>query len=168
MALSCDPEVLIADEPTTALDVTIQAQIIELIKDLKKRSGTSVVLITHDLGVVAGMADRIVVMYAGNIFEQGPTRELFAKSANPYTKGLLKSIPDPTREKGNELYQIAGSPPDVADLPRGCPFAPRCERAEDVCTLEFPPLVQITPDHHSLCHFANDVYLDSSIGRHRG
>ncbi|HRI02617.1 MAG TPA: ABC transporter ATP-binding protein [Pyrinomonadaceae bacterium] len=161
MALSCDPELLIADEPTTALDVTIQAQILELIKDLKARMGTSVILITHDLGVVAGMTDKIIVMYAGKVFEQAPTRELFATPANPYTKGLLKSVPDPAHEQGKELYQIPGLPPDVAHLPPGCPFAPRCSRAEDICHSEFPPFVEINADHHSLCHFANDVYAES-------
>src|ERR1044072_9065170 len=161
MALSCDPELLIADEPTTALDVTIQAQILELIKDLKARMGTSVILITHDLGVVAGMTDKIIVMYAGKVFEQAPTRELFATPANPYTKGLLKSVPDPAHEQGKELYQIPGLPPDVAHLPPGCPFAPRCYRAEEICTREFPPFVQINEGHHSLCHFAAEVYADS-------
>ena len=161
MALSCDPELLIADEPTTALDVTIQAQILELIKDLKKRMGTSVILITHDLGVVAGMTDKIIVMYAGKVFEQAPTRELFATPANPYTKGLLKSVPDPAHEQGKELYQIPGLPPDVAHLPPGCPFAERCDRAEDICRREFPPFVEVTAGHHSLCHFANEVYEES-------
>ena len=161
MALSCDPELLIADEPTTALDVTIQAQILELIKDLKARMGTSVILITHDLGVVAGMTDKIIVMYAGKVFEQAPTKELFATPANPYTKGLLKSVPDPAHEEGKELYQIPGLPPDVAHLPPGCPFAERCYRAEDICRREFPPFVEINSDHHSLCHFAQEVYAES-------
>ena len=161
MALSCDPELLIADEPTTALDVTIQAQILELIKDLKARMGTSVILITHDLGVVAGMTDKIIVMYAGKVFEQAPTRELFATPANPYTKGLLRSVPDPAHEQGKELYQIPGLPPDVAHLPPGCPFAERCDRAEDICRRDFPPFVEIGTGHHSLCHFAGDVYRES-------
>jgi oligopeptide transport system ATP-binding protein len=159
MALSCEPELLIADEPTTALDVTIQAQILELIKTLKQATGTSVILITHDLGVVAGMTDHVIVMYAGKVFEQAPTRELFAVPGNPYTKGLLRSVPDPAAD--HELYQIPGLPPDVAHLPAGCPFAPRCERAEEICTREFPPFVQLTPDHYSLCHFAKEVYDDS-------
>jgi len=157
MALSCKPELLIADEPSTALDVTIQAQILELIKKLKEETGTSVILITHDLGVVAGMTDQVIVMYAGKLFEQAPTKELFARPGNPYTKGLLRSVPDPTSEQGT-LYQIPGQPPDVAHLPHGCPFAPRCERAEEICHSEFPPLVQLTSDHTSLCHFANEVY----------
>ncbi len=167
MALSCDPELLIADEPTTALDVTIQAQILELIKDLKARMGTSVILITHDLGVVAGMTEKIIVMYAGKVFEQAPTGELFATPANPYTKGLLKSVPDPAHEQGKELYQIPGLPPDVAHLPPGCPFAPRCERAEDICRADFPPFVQINENHHSLCHFAKEVYAESVAEREK-
>ncbi|MFN6962799.1 MAG: ABC transporter ATP-binding protein [Pyrinomonadaceae bacterium] len=163
MALSCDPELLIADEPTTALDVTIQAQILELIKDLKERMGTSVILITHDLGVVAGMTDRVIVMYAGKVFEEAPTRELFNTPANPYTIGLLRSVPDPAHEQGTELYQIPGLPPDVAHLPPGCPFQERCYRVEDVCRREFPPFVQINERHRSLCHFAREVYEDSKI-----
>ncbi len=161
MALSCKPELLIADEPTTALDVTIQAQILDLIKRLQSETGASVVLITHDLGVVAGMTDNVIVMYAGKIFEQAPTGELFARPANPYTRGLLRSVPDPAAELG-ELYQIPGQPPDLANAPAGCPFAPRCERAEDVCRREFPPFVQVAGNHHSLCHFANEVYAASA------
>ena len=160
MALSCEPELLIADEPTTALDVTMQAQILELIKTLKRVTGTSVILVSHDLGVVAGMTDQLIVMYAGKVFEQAPTRELFATPGNPYTKGLLRSVPDPTDEQG-KLYQIPGQPPDVAHLPPGCPFAPRCERAEEVCHREFPPFVQLTAEHFSLCHFAQQVYAES-------
>jgi oligopeptide transport system ATP-binding protein len=160
MALSCEPELLIADEPTTALDVTIQAQILELIKQLKQKTGTSVILITHDLGVVAGMTNHVIVMYAGKIFEQAETAELFSVPGNPYTKGLLRSVPDPAAEQG-KLYQIPGSPPDVAHLKPGCPFAPRCERAEDICRREFPPFVQLTADHHSLCHFAREIYEES-------
>jgi oligopeptide transport system ATP-binding protein len=163
MALSCAPELLIADEPTTALDVTIQAQILELIKTLKQATGTSVILITHDLGVVAGMTDHVIVMYAGKVFEQATTKELFATPGNPYTKGLLRSVPDPVSDKG-ELYQIPGLPPDVAHLPAGCPFAPRCERAEEICSREFPPFVELTRDHHSLCHFAHEVYAESTSG----
>src|SRR5213596_639062 len=157
MALSCEPELLIADEPTTALDVTIQAQILELIRTLKQETGTSVILITHDLGVVAGMTDHVVVMYAGKVFEQARTKELFASPGNPYTKGLLRSVPDPTAEQG-KLYQIPGLPPDVAHLKPGCPFADRCDRVEEICRREFPPFVELTPDHHSLCHFAHEVY----------
>ncbi|HYO99810.1 MAG TPA: ABC transporter ATP-binding protein, partial [Pyrinomonadaceae bacterium] len=160
MALACDPKLLIADEPTTALDVTIQAQILELIKSLRDKTGSSVILITHDLGVVAGMTDRVIVMYAGKVFEEAPTSELFARTANPYTKALLRSMPDPQAARG-ELYQIPGLPPDVARLPAGCPFAPRCERAEDICRREYPPFVQLTREHFSLCHFAAEIYAQS-------
>jgi oligopeptide transport system ATP-binding protein len=160
MALSCEPDLLIADEPTTALDVTIQAQILELIKRLKAETGASVILITHDLGIVAGMTDQVIVMYAGKIFERAPTTELFENPGNPYTRGLLRSVPNPTDEQG-QLYQIPGQPPDLARLPAGCPFAPRCERAEEICRREFPPFVQLTSEHYSLCHFANEVYAES-------
>jgi oligopeptide transport system ATP-binding protein len=165
MALSCKPEVLIADEPTTALDVTIQAQILELITKIRDETGTSVILITHDLGVVAGTTDHVVVMYAGKIMERATTPELFARSGNPYTKGLLASVPDPSREDRKELYQIPGLPPDVAHLGPGCPFAPRCGRAEAVCHETFPPFVELTPNHHSLCHFALEVYGSSGLNR---
>ncbi len=161
MALSCDPELLIADEPTTALDVTIQAQVLELIKDLRTKMGTSVILITHDLGVVAGMTEKIIVMYAGKVFEQAPTDELFATPANPYTKGLLKSVPNPDSDVEGDLYQIPGLPPDVAHLPPGCPFAPRCEKAQDICRNEYPPFIQINENHSSLCHFAVETYEES-------
>jgi oligopeptide transport system ATP-binding protein len=164
MALSCQPELLIADEPTTALDVTIQAQILELIKKLKDETGTSIILITHDLGVVAGMTDYVLVMYAGKVFEQARTQELFARPGNPYTKGLLRSVPDPTAEQG-KLYQIPGLPPDVAHLKPGCPFAPRCDRVQEICRQEFPPFVELTKDHHSLCHFANEVYAEAGDTR---
>ena len=160
MALSCEPELLIADEPTTALDVTIQAQILELIKKLKRETGTSVILITHDLGVVAGMTDHVIVMYAGKIFEQARTTELFSTPGNPYTKGLLRSVPDPTAEQG-KLYQIPGLPPDMAHLQPGCPFAARCDYVQDICRREFPPFVKLNTDHHSLCHFAREVYSES-------
>src|SRR5689334_4173240 len=161
MALSCRPQLLIADEPTTALDVTIQAQILELIRKLKSETGTSVILITHDLGVIAGMTDHVTVMYAGKVFEQAATVELFERPGNPYTKALLQSVPDPTSAQG-KLFQIPGQPPDLANLPSGCPFAPRCQRAAEICTQEFPPFVQITSNHYSLCHFANEVYGESA------
>jgi oligopeptide transport system ATP-binding protein len=164
MALSCRPELLIADEPTTALDVTIQAQILELIRSLKKQTGLSVILITHDLGVVAGMTDRVVVMYAGKVFERATTRELFARPANPYTRALLRSMPDP-ETASSALYQIPGLPPDVARLPVGCPFAPRCERAEDICRRAFPPFVQLAREHFSLCHFAAEIYSQPDARR---
>ena len=157
MALSCEPEILIADEPTTALDVTIQAQILELIMELTASRGMSVILITHDLGVVAGMADRVIVMYAGRVFEAARTDELFRFPANPYTAGLLKSTLELTSGNG-ELYQIPGDPPNLADLPPGCPFSDRCDLAEAICRTDFPPLVEVSPDHSSLCHFAHEVH----------
>jgi oligopeptide transport system ATP-binding protein len=162
MALSCRPEVLIADEPTTALDVTIQAQILDLIRTLKRDTGTSVVLITHDLGIVAGMADRVIVMYAGRVMESATVGDLFARPGHPYTKGLLRSVPDPAAGQHGELYQIPGSPPDVSRPVAGCPFAPRCHMAVAICRDTFPPLVQLTPDHVSLCHFAVDVHREAS------
>jgi oligopeptide transport system ATP-binding protein len=161
MALSCKPQLLIADEPTTALDVTIQAQILNLIQKLKTETGTSVILITHDLGVIAGMTDYVTVMYAGKVFEQAPTPELFERPGNPYTKALLQSVPDPTSEQG-KLFQIPGQPPDLGNLPSGCPFAPRCRRVEEVCRREFPPFVRLTSNHFSLCHFADEVYAESA------
>jgi oligopeptide transport system ATP-binding protein len=168
MALSCRPNLLIADEPTTALDVTIQAQILDLIRDLRREIGTSVILITHDLGVVAGMADRVVVMYAGKVFETARTSELFARPGNPYTRGLLLSVPDVTDMDGGNLYQIPGLPPDVSQLPPGCPFATRCDHAKDVCHRDFPPYVKLADDHFSLCHFAEDVYREPLAARRGG
>jgi oligopeptide transport system ATP-binding protein len=165
MALSCRPELIIADEPTTALDVTIQAQILELIKKIKDETGTSVILVTHDLGVVAGTTNHVVVMYAGKVMESASTAELFGRSGNPYTKGLLASVPDPTSTERKELYQIPGLPPDVAHLGPGCPFAPRCARAEALCHETFPPFVELTSDHHSLCHFAHEVYGSAGLNR---
>jgi len=161
MALSCEPEVLIADEPTTALDVTIQAQILELVKDLTTRMGTSVLLITHDLGIVAGLADTVVVMYAGRVFERAATIDLFDATANPYTKALLRSMPRTDGEPGELLYQIPGLPPDGVDRPSGCPFAPRCDRVETICRQEEPPLIEVGDNHYSLCHFAEAVYNES-------
>jgi len=169
MALMCQPELLIADEPTTALDVTIQAQILDLIQKLKRETGTSVILITHDLGVVAGTTDRVIVMYAGRIFETATTAELFARPGNPYTKGLLLSVPDPTQSQKSELFQIPGLPPDLAKQTPGCPFADRCYRAEKICHEQFPPFVQLAgantgsqSDHYSLCHFAQEIYTSAS------
>ena len=151
MALSCKPELLIADEPTTALDVTIQAQILELIKELKAETGTSVILITHDLGVVAGMTDKIVVMYGGIIMEYATTEDLFANASNPYTRGLLKSVPDPHVEQ-ERLFQIAGLPPDLSQLkPNQCPFAERCPEAIAKCREEFPPYHEVGENHFSTC-----------------
>ena len=143
MGLLCKPKLLIADEPTTALDVTIQAQILELMKDLQHKHGSAIILVTHDLGVVAGMTDRINVMYAGKLAETGPCNELFARPMHPYTKGLLASVPTLLGDPNDDLYSIPGSPPDLADLPSGCSFEPRCELATANCNVEPPTLKTI-------------------------
>jgi oligopeptide transport system ATP-binding protein len=150
MALLCKPELLIADEPTTALDVTIQAQILALIDKMRQELGSAVILITHDLGVVAGMADEVAVMYAGRIVEQAPTEELFARPSHPYTLGLLESIPrlDTKRE---HLHPIPGRPPDLVHLGPGCPFAPRCRMVIDRCHREYPEFRDISPVHKAAC-----------------
>ncbi|GGM08064.1 MULTISPECIES: ABC transporter ATP-binding protein [Micromonospora] len=147
MALACEPDLLIADEPTTALDVTTQAQIIELVADLQRRLGTAVVWITHDLGVVAGVADTVAVMYGGRIVEQGTVDEVFASPSHPYTRALLAARPDPARS-GGDLPAIQGSPPNPLDLPAGCAFWPRCPvRGDARCENELPPLTEISPGH---------------------
>jgi oligopeptide/dipeptide ABC transporter ATP-binding protein len=151
IALSCDPKVLIADEPTTALDVTIQAQILGLLDDLKDRLGMAVLLITHDMGVVAGRAERVNVMYAGRIVESAPTVELFTHMHHPYTQALLGSIPLLTQDRDQRLFSIPGIPPDLTVPPPGCRFAPRCSRATDKCRTDEPALGPATPDHHFAC-----------------
>jgi oligopeptide/dipeptide ABC transporter ATP-binding protein len=157
MALALEPDVLIADEPTTALDVTVQAQIMRLLAALQDELSMGMVLITHDLGVVAGVADRIVVMYAGSVAEQAPARELYARPAHPYTMGLLASVPRLDRRDA-ALVPIKGAPPNPAALPPGCPFQPRCPRAEAICAVEDPPLVSVAPGHDAACHFAEEVH----------
>ncbi|GAA0317380.1 ABC transporter ATP-binding protein [Bacillus carboniphilus] len=151
IALSCNPKLLIADEPTTALDVTIQAQILDLMKDLKSKLNTSIVMVTHDLGVVASMCSRIIVMYGGTIVEEGTTREVFYNPKHPYTWGLLRSVPKaPTGEK-KKLVPIPGSPPDLLAPPKGCPFAARCEHAMRICE-EIPPAqTQLSDTHQTAC-----------------
>jgi oligopeptide transport system ATP-binding protein len=139
MALACTPKLLIADEPTTALDVTVQAQILELINGVCSEFGTSVILITHDLGVVAGMTDRVVVMYAGRVMETAPTDELFANPRHPYTLGLLASVPRLDEQRHSTLKTIEGAPPDLLKPPPGCPFMPRCAFARAICRT-MPPL----------------------------
>ncbi|MBO0777387.1 MAG: ABC transporter ATP-binding protein [Ktedonobacteraceae bacterium] len=134
IALACNPKLLIADEPTTALDVTVQAQILELISGICNEFGTSLILITHDLGVVAGVADRVVVMYAGKVVEEAPTSELFANPRHPYTRGLLASVPRLDEERHSELKTIEGAPPDLLHPPSGCPFMPRCLHARNICS----------------------------------
>ncbi len=152
MSLACDPKVLIADEPTTALDVTIQAQVLELIKKLKEDHDTGVILITHDLGVVADVADRVAVMYAGRIVEEAPRDALFNDLQHPYTWGLLGSVPRVDRAREKSLRPIEGMPPSLTDLPKGCRFGPRCSQRHDKCS-EAPPLLQRveSPDHRDAC-----------------
>ena len=151
MALSCNPEILIADEPTTALDVTIQAQILELMRELTVRLGTAVILITHDLGVVSGMCDRIVVMYAGRVVETAPTEALFAAPKHPYTQGLINSVPRLDRSSKERLFSIPGTPPSLIDIPECCPFHPRCASAMDVCRQTYPPQTELGGGHQVSC-----------------
>ena len=151
MALACKPKLIIADEPTTALDVTVQAQILDLLKALTKETGSALMLITHDLGVVARYADRVVVMYGGRVVEQAPARELYANPRHPYTRGLLASIPRLDSDTSIPLEPIPGSPPDLAALPSGCAFAPRCRQAIARCSTERPALRQVTLNHAHAC-----------------
>jgi len=159
MALSCDPELLIADEPTTALDVTIQAQIMELLASLQQRLGLAILLITHDLGVVAEFCERVVVMYTGRVVEESPVRELFATPAHPYTRGLLKSLPsvsagDPSAS--NRLPTIKGMVPPISNLPRGCKFNPRCPDVMDICLGNEPARMIVSPGHDARCYLHGD------------
>jgi len=156
MALSCKPKLLIADEPTTALDVTIQAQILDLLNELKSQMGMSIMLITHAMGVVAETAQRVVVMYAGRVVEEASVEKLFASPAHPYTKGLIRSIPriDFDSDHKQRLEAIPGSVPKLINPPMGCRFAPRCQYASDRCTQEMPELRQISTGHSVACHFS--------------
>jgi oligopeptide transport system ATP-binding protein len=151
MALLCRPRLLIADEPTTALDVTVQAQIMQLLADIQRDFGTAVILITHNLGVVAGFCERTLVMYGGQIMEEGRTEDLFARPTHPYTVGLLRAVPRLDRDDG-ELQTIAGEAPDMSRLPKGCPFSPRCSIAMPHCTGSRPDLVALDPTHRRACH----------------
>ena len=151
MALVCKPSLLIADEPTTALDVTIQAQIIELFKEIQEKTGVAIVIITHDLGVVAQIADRINVMYAGEIVESGTVKEIFLKPQHPYTNGLLASVPRLDGDRNEPLVPIQGSPPDLFSPPKGCAFTQRCDYAMEVCKTYNPPLTSINDQHFSAC-----------------
>jgi len=150
MALACEPDLLVADEPTTALDVTIQAQILDLIRELNEQLGMSVLLITHNLGVVAETCDRVAVMYAGRIVEYGTVEEIFNDPRHPYTKGLINAVPDPTRDE-QELEPVGGTVPNLADTPDGCNFAPRCPYATEQCETEDPRLREVDTDHYSAC-----------------
>ena len=155
MALVCNPKVLIADEPTTALDVTIQAQILQLIKDLNSRLNTAVLLITHDLGVVAETCERVIVMYAGQIVEEAPVLEIFNNPKHPYTQGLIKSVPD-IRYKKEELYSIPGNVPKPGTITNGCRFAARCPHAFERCLSETPLIYDVSDNHKSRCFLVNN------------
>jgi oligopeptide transport system ATP-binding protein len=161
MALSCSPQILIADEPTTALDVTIQAQITDLVKRLRDELGMAIIWITHDLGVVAGLAQRVLVMYGGYIIEESPVKELYVNPTHPYTIGLLGSLPRVNETERTKLYSIEGQPPVLYQKPNACPFAPRCKWALEHCWQENPPLMAVGPDHRAAC------WVDTKTGRHR-
>lgn len=155
-SIACNPEILIADEPTTALDVTIQAEVLKLLKDLRDKLGMSIILITHDLGVVAGMADRVLIMYCGKIVEVSKTSEIFKNPLNPYTKGLMKCIPGSTKRK-EALYTIKGSVPHPTDFPAGCRFSNRCDNVIDICHKKMPDMINVGSDHAVRCwHFSGD------------
>ncbi|MFE2284057.1 ABC transporter ATP-binding protein [Streptomyces sp. NPDC059443] len=152
MAMALEPSLIIADEPTTALDVTVQAQVMDLLAELQRELNMGLILITHDLGVVADVADKIAVMYAGRIVEAAPVHEIYAAPAHPYTRGLLDSIPR-LDQKGQELYAIKGLPPNLLAIPPGCAFNPRCPMAQAVCRTDVPPLAEVGPDRSSACFF---------------
>jgi len=151
MALSCDPKLLIADEPTTALDVTIQAQILEIVRKLRQELGMAIIWITHDLGVIAGIADRVMVMYGGQVVEEAPVGELFANPKHPYTRALLETLPNLKGKRSGKLRTIAGQPPHLLQEPRSCPFAPRCPSVHERCRIENPPLFALAGGHKSGC-----------------
>jgi len=161
IALSLDPDIIIADEPTTALDVTVQAQVMQLLADLQAESKMGLILITHDLGVVADVADKISVMYAGRLIEQARSLDLYSKPAHPYTQRLLAAIPR-VDMKGQELYTIKGIPPNLTDIPAGCAFHPRCPYTQPICSEKIPPLEVVSDDRRSACHFWKEV-LDGSL-----
>ena len=153
MALSCNPKILIADEPTTALDVTTQAQILKLIRDLVKKFRTSLIIVTHNLGLIARYAQRIYVMYAGKIIEEGATKDIFAKPRHPYTQGLLRCVPRLDEEEGRKLVPIEGLPPNLINMPPTCAFLPRCPcKIEDCYKKHWPPLIQVGGEHHVRCY----------------
>ena len=168
MALACNPKVLIADEPTTALDVTIQAQILDIMMDLQRTLGTAIILITHDLGVVAETAQRVIVMYAGRKVEEAPVEELFARPQHPYTRGLMASIPrlplmrGEADNTGERLQEISGMVPALTDLPAGCVFAPRCAHAEDRCRRDYPAYEEKRPRHWAACWRSTELFGDGN------
>ena len=151
MALACNPKLLIADEPTTALDVTIQAQIIELLKELKEKINMSIIFITHDLGVISEICDKVAVMYAGNIIERGSIDDIFYNPKHPYTLGLLKSIPKINADEHEKLIPIEGNPVDLINPPKGCAFAPRCKSCMNICMEKVPPVYSVENEHEASC-----------------
>lgn len=164
IALACEPKLLIADEPTTALDVTIQAQILELMMDLKQKIDMSIIMITHDLGIVAGMCDRIAVMYGGKIVEYGTGDDLFYNPKHEYTKGLLNSIPKLNEKDRERLIPIEGTTPDMLNPPKGCPFSPRCASCMKICLQEMPPYTDISGVHYSACWLLQKQEFDKEVG----
>lgn len=165
IALACEPKLLIADEPTTALDVTIQAQILELMMDLKKKLGMSIIMITHDLGVVASMCDKIAVMYAGKIVEYGNTDDIFYNPKHEYTKGLLNSIPRLDAKEHTKLVPIEGTPVDMLNPPAGCPFAPRCKNCMKICLSKMPPYTDISDGHYAACWLRQKEQFEEQGGQ---
>ncbi|MDX5356262.1 MAG: ABC transporter ATP-binding protein [Rhodobacterales bacterium] len=163
IALACDPKVLIADEPTTALDVTIQAQILELVRDLRQKLGMAIVWITHDLGVVAGISDRVMVMYGGQVVEMAPVKELFARPRHPYTQALLQTIPALHGAREARLRTIEGQPPILRKAPAACPFMSRCRHAVPLCGLENPARRTLTPGHDVACHRAEELAVTQEV-----
>lgn len=165
MALSCKPKLLIADEPTTALDVTIQAQIMQLMAELRKETGTAIILITHDLGVVANLADRVAVMYAGRVMEQGTVRDIFYNPSHPYTRALLRSLPTIDTDRGAQLVSIPGTPPDLYAPPEGCEFASRCSECMKLCRANRPPMYTAAEGHIASCWKLHPDYPGEKEGR---
>ena len=164
IALACEPKLLIADEPTTALDVTIQAQILELMMELKEKLGMAIIMITHDLGVVASMCDRIAVMYAGKVVEYGTTEDIFYNPSHEYTKGLLRSIPKLNEKEHSRLVPIEGSPVDMLNPPAGCPFAPRCDPCMKICLRQMPEYTDISDIHYSACWLLQKAEFEKAQG----
>jgi len=162
MALACNPRLIIADEPTTALDVTIQAQILELLREVKDKINGSIMLITHDLGVIAEMVDTVVVMYAGRIIEKGTVQEIFHEPKHPYTVGLMKSKPGSHNTSGDRLYSIDGQVPNPINMPNHCYFYNRCEKAMGICSQEYPGMIRFSPTHFAACHLYNEDGSDKS------
>ena len=168
MALSCEPELLIADEPTTALDVTVQAQVLDVLENLRSEMGTAVIIITHNLGVVARYVERVNVMYAGNLVETGPTDAIYENPKHPYTLGLLSSVPRLDRPRNQSMHVIKGLPPNLATLPKGCPFAPRCEFAMQQCREQNPPMEKVGEGHYRACGYPADQLSRAKDGMEIG